>query len=229
MIFHPKRPAERSEAGCVVGRLRVNCAGWVGCVGTPAPPKPPAAKACPPRRELPPKPPAARVTRRAGRGAEGGGAGVLGRREVLKPSLTWGKGEDPRNTLRGRARRPLFTIVIYICKLLLYIRKSRKPLRGAGSQHTRRPFSALPAARPLREGFCASLAGSRKPRSEGACAAEAACGEGLPTTARAPADAACGEGYPKGGKGSRGGRREKAPKRRGWRLKDKLAQMPKPV
>ena len=36
-------------------------------------------------------------------------------------------------------------------------------------------------------------------------AAEAACGEGLPPTARAPAEAACGEGTRRAGRGAEGG------------------------
>ena len=45
----------------------------------------------------------------------------------------------------------------------------------------------------------------------------------MPPTARAPAEAACGEGYPKGGKGSRGGRREKSPEAKGLKAGSQAA------
>lgn len=51
--------------------------GWVGCVWVvgvcPAPPKPPAAKACPLAAHCPPKPPAAREREARANGQRGGG------------------------------------------------------------------------------------------------------------------------------------------------------------
>ena len=87
----------RNISNCAIFRVKSSCVatstalGWAGCVGAvvgcPAPPKPPAAKACPPAGHWPPKPPAARGPEGRTNGQRGGGAGqhttAPGRRGAL--------------------------------------------------------------------------------------------------------------------------------------------------